>query len=120
MKFVAVYEVWSEYGGHEEGGWFYDSGIPSIKYKHLTRSFGPALLVAYYVPEEKAYEYKKFIEELLVNNGEKLWHGGSVGGAGDTYDMSKGDSVQRDDTYYEVRITNGKPKRFPKVKPHYE
>ena len=28
VQFVTVYEYWREYGGPEEGGWWYDVGTP--------------------------------------------------------------------------------------------
>jgi macrodomain Ter protein organizer (MatP/YcbG family) len=32
VDYIGKYAVWQEYGGAEEGGWWYDTGMPEWKY----------------------------------------------------------------------------------------
>lgn len=36
---VGIFELGEEYGGPEEGGWWYSTGTPAPEFAHLTRTF---------------------------------------------------------------------------------
>jgi len=93
---VAIYMIDRQYGGPEEGGWYYDAGDPDIEFIKYLRGFDD---------EEEANAYcfdlnARVCEEL--NKGRP-----SIGSV-----LSQG--------RYAARVCDGFPKHFPKHRPYYE
>ena len=92
IKFINAYAVSRNWGGHEEGGWWYDSGEPlaSVPVK------GDAT-------EEEIEKEKARLEELIGwdNRGQRRY---SVNGGDD----------------FEIYVEEHAAKAFPEVRPHYE
>lgn len=90
VKFLNVYEMWREYGGPEEGGWYYDRGD----------FVGGRLLVN--PSEEDHAQAERELRELFPSSGRKaysvMYHGGE-------YKMMLEDSPGAD---------------YPAELPHYE
>jgi hypothetical protein len=97
---VAIYEVDRAYGGPEEGGWYFNTGVPSEEYAVYTKFF----------PETDQHAIEVYAEGLRVlvnkvNEEENRRHPSSV--------LSEGN-------YLAVEIHEGFPKAYPTHKPHYE
>ena len=97
---VAIYEIDRAYGGPEEGGWYFDTGVPSEEYAVNTRFF----------PEEATKDiqaYREVLDALVdkVNEEENRRSPSSV--------LSNGD-------YLSVEVHEGFPTAYPTHKPHYE
>ena len=93
---VSIYFVTLEYGGPEEGGWWYDAGEPSSEYAQFTRVFRR---------EAPARDYRARLERVLIrrlNKGRRDYR--SVLGAGE----------------YRACLDDGLPRAFPAERPHYE
>ncbi len=92
---VAIFMMDRQYGGPEEGGWYYDVGEPELEYAHLVKGFE-------FEEDANAYcsELQRLTEEL--NKGRP-----SIGSV-----LSRG--------RYAARICEGYPKSFPAERPHYE
>ena len=90
---VAVYMVDRAYGGHEEGGWWFDYG-------ELVRT------MRVFTNEEKAVSYCRRMNDLLhitLNKGRR--------------EIS---SVLSEGQYAAEIWDNHAPKYYPDCKPHYE
>jgi hypothetical protein len=95
---VAIYMTDREYGGPEEGGWWYNSYEPIARYGYLTRCFQT-------YEEARVYEneLRSFIEKEKLNEGRR--HPNSV--------LSDG--------HFTTYITEGHyPEDLPRERPHYE
>jgi hypothetical protein len=93
---VAVFEVTREYGGPEEGGWYYDAGEPSADFEQFTRTFKF---------EGKALDYRTRLERVLcrrLNRGRRCYTS-VLGGL-----------------EYRAVMEAGLPAPFPATRPHYE
>jgi len=96
---VAVYECDKAFGGPEEGGWWYDTGVLCIGKQFPL----PVFVRGEKEARTKAEYMKKHIEFRKLNEGR--YEPGSV--------LCEG--------YYEVRTFEGElPKYFPETKPRYE
>jgi len=93
---VAVYLCDRAYGGPEEGGWWYDCGVPSEEHAHFTRGFKR---------EKAAYAYARRLNERYAEQ----WNQGRR-------DIS---SVLSEGQFY-AEAHEGTPAPYPKVRPHYE
>jgi len=99
---VAVYLVDRAYGGPEEGGWWYDYGIPI---EEKLDGVGDAWLPHTFKTEQEADDYADEVQVLLdanVNRGRR--------------EIS---SVLSEGVYRAI-VTGGFPKPFPAERPHYE
>jgi hypothetical protein len=95
---IHKYEISLEYGGPEEGGWYYKAGIPT------SMTFGPFLAT-----EDDAFDQCRIENhmELLRRNREEDYEFTSV--------------LAYRSTHYEYDVTNDpEPKAFPEWRPHYE
>lgn len=97
---VAIYEVDRAYGGPEEGGWYFDTGVPSEEYAVYTKFFDAS--------DQNAID--AYVEELgvlvdKVNREENRRSPSSV--------LSNGD-------YLAVVTRDGFPTAYPERRPHYE
>jgi hypothetical protein len=92
---VAVFLVDRAYGGPEEGGWWYDYGIPSEDHAHLTR---------WTHNRKQADRATHKLEAQIAGDNEGRREISSV--------LSDGE--------YRVCITLGQPKPWPQHRPHYE
>lgn len=95
---VAPYHVSREYGGPQEGGWWFDSGHPLSG-----QDFPPPVITADIQEARQACEAMQAILDGL--NKE---HGNR-----DRYSVLS-------DGEYEARIEDGYPVPFPPERPHYE
>jgi len=93
---VAVYLVDRAYGGPEEGGWYYDCGVPSEEHANFTRGFKR---------ENDAYKYACKLNRM---HGAK-WNEG----------RRSISSVLSEGQYF-AEIHEGQPAHYPASKPHYE
>lgn len=110
---VGLAEVWSCYGGPEEGGWDYEAGRPV--HPHLTKLF---------YDEEKARRYAKKLS-ARIDDADRF-RGLGVGGCGDNDDQCRGQfsgneglSV-RFQYWYRDRPGLRKLIAWPEQRPHYE
>jgi hypothetical protein len=97
---VAIYEIDRAYGGPEEGGWYFDAGVPSTEYAVHTRFF----------PETDTEAIDAYVEELRalvdkVNHDEGRRSPSSV--------LSNSD-------YLAVETCEGFPTAYPTHRPRYE
>lgn len=88
--YVNLYELVREYGGPEEGGWYYDAGYPIYGTLIRTTSEGLAHLIANYL-RENVYP-----------------------------DHHYRSSVRPQGVDMDVRVENHPAKEFPAERPHYE
>lgn len=94
--FVAIYLVDRAYGGPEEGGWYYDYGVPDEDFSDYTRWFDT---------EHEAEEYSFKLDH-------EVCPGLNAGRPPVSSVLSEG--------YYTAIIHEGEPTRFPERRPHYE
>lgn len=94
---VAIYLCDRAYGGPEEGGWYYDCGIPSTEPEHAqhARTFHD---------EDDAHDYARTLNETL----EDEWNQ-------DRPDLNSVLSVGR----YYAEAHNGDPAPYPTKRPFY-
>lgn len=95
MFIVSFYETNRAYGGPEEGGWWFDYGIPEPSLDRFARGFAT---------EGEAYAYAHRLNRHLspkLNDGR--------------YDIS---SVLCDGIY-EAQVSEGYPRPYPEHTPHY-
>lgn len=94
---VSIYHVDRAYGGHEEGGWYYDCGTPAHEYGWHTVIF---------TSEVDAYAYREHLEDKVLpelNEGRP-----SISSV-----LSQGE--------YRAIVDEGSyPQPFPQRRPHYE
>lgn len=103
---VAVYEVQRCYGGPEEGGWWYDRGIPVDVDCGLSQSDYKALPhCEIHTDEDAAWAACRRMNEILdaTINVERRSKYSVIG-----------------DTAFEAHVCAGLPKTFPDVRPTYE
>jgi hypothetical protein len=93
---VAVYLVDRAYGGPEEGGWYYNCGVPSEEHANFTRGFKRS---------SDAYAY---VRKLNTTYGAK-WNKGR-------HSIS---SVLSEGEFF-AEAYEGNPAPYPASKPHYE
>lgn len=93
---VALHELEREYGGPEEGGWYYDAGIPARELARFTRRFASRAKAARYA--------NRLRREVIprVSYGRPVWSVAYTGGAFDAV-------VQRGDA----------PRAWPAAAPFY-
>jgi hypothetical protein len=105
MWCVAIYLVDKRYGGPEEGGWYYNCGVPL---DYALPDVPQQAAVPRYWPAEKyqeALRWQDYVQQTLdetVNKGRRPIS--SV--------LSEG--------VYQARLERGHPAPFPKERPHYE
>ena len=103
---VANYYVWvayvdQAYGGPEEGGWWYDVGVPVMRGEEDS----PLDVVQYFDNKDDANEAREALRDLVRVANEERHNPGSV--------LSSGD-------WLEVQLTEHSPKAWPETRPHYE
>ena len=96
---VAIYLEDRKFGGHEEGGWYYDAGIPSPEAVHVQ-------WMRIFTDEEQAIQYRRKLNiacDMWLNPGRRPTS--SV--------LSEG--------RYRAQITDGDyPRPYPAQRPMYE
>jgi len=90
MKYVTIWFKNRQFGGPEEGGWWYDTGYPEFIFPAYT--------------DEEVEDLKLKAERFITENNEGRRPIGSV--------LSEG--------LYSVSVENVYPEAFPAVIPHYE
>jgi hypothetical protein len=90
---IAVYEIDRHFGGHEEGGWWYDAG-------HLCR------IVASTQNEDKAYAIAERINRLLAHLQKGKRPVSSIAYCGGRHAAQI--------------YKNYAPTHYPEIRPHYE
>ena len=97
VYWIHKHQVALEYGGPEEGGWWYTIGIPT------GFSFGPI------TNEEAAYEQCRKLNELEYERRKQE----------EQYDFTS--VLAKMSNHYDYSIEEyPEPKSFPETKPHYE
>lgn len=96
MFTVAVYLVDRAYGGPEEGGWWYECGVPADEYACYTRGFRL---------ESAAISYASKLNDRYG----KEWNEGRV----------SINSVRSTGGYY-AEVCEGNPAAYPAERPRYE
>jgi hypothetical protein len=97
VYWVHKHEVSLQYGGPEEGGWWYDEGYPT------GFSFGP------FTEEEAAYEQSRKLNELELERRERE----------EMYDYTSVVAYRSNHYSYSVEDFPV-PVHYPERKPHYE
>jgi hypothetical protein len=100
MFTVAVYLCDRAYGGPEEGGWWYDCGVPSEEHANFTRGFT--------ADAEGVKAAADYARELNQTHG-KEWNEG----------RREINSILSDGQYF-AEVRDGNPKPYPATIPHYE
>ena len=95
---VTKYEVEQQYGGPEEGGWWYDSGVPVEDWEPMP-----------FYSEEAAYAKCRELNEQEYERQEKE----------ERYDYTSVLSYRSTHYSYNVDETPD-PQPYPKTRPHYE
>lgn len=90
---VSVFECNREYGGPEEGGWWYDTGV-------LVKT------IRVFHNEDEAISFSNRMQRLLDKTLNK-----------DRHDIG---SVLCEGWYTSLIYENASPRSFPLVRPHYE
>lgn len=98
LYFVAKYNVAQQYGGPEEGGWWYDSGVPVEDWEVIS-----------FKDEEEAYACARALNKKEAERRKE------ENQYGYTSVLS-----YRDDFYDYAVIEEYPPKPFPEMRPHYE
>lgn len=94
---VAPYLVSLAFGGHEEGGWWFDYGIPELS---------PDLpFPVFYRTKREALKGRDKMQSILDAGANK---------------GRRSKSSVLSDGVYEAHYTEGLPKSFPETRPHYE
>ena len=96
MFTVAVFLVDRAYGGPEEGGWWYETGVPSDEHANFTRGFKR---------EHAAYAYAR---QLNLRYGD-TWNAGRR-------DIN---SVLSEGQFF-AEVCEGQPVPYPVERPRYE
>lgn len=99
MWYVHRYETWQEYGGPEEGGWWYDAG-------RLDKNFDPPCFEQEELALEKCRELNR-AESERRDSEEK-------------YDYTSVLSYESTFYDYDYLETAYPPEFFPAERPHYE
>jgi hypothetical protein len=95
--YIHKFEVWMNYGGPEEGGWWYDAGKPV---EARLESFSD---------EEAAYARCRELNEAEHERAERE----------EEYDYTS--VLAHYSTFYSYKVEEDpEPKPFPEYKPHYE
>lgn len=93
---VAVFVVSREYGGPEEGGWYYDAGMPCKDAEYVQH-------MRIFKDEGEAIKYRRFMQLGLDIFLNPLVRG--IGGR----------------VYFQAHVTDEDyPRFFPEKRPHYE
>ena len=95
---VCVYMVDKRYGGPEEGGWWYEVGVPCLEHGVPLPRFTTDPIAA----ERMADDMTRKIAKLGLNKGRR-----SISSV-----LSTGQ--------YMVRVEEGWPKPYPETRPYYE
>jgi hypothetical protein len=103
FPYVTTYRTWQNYGGPEEGGWWYDAGCP-IETRRVFQPFaGLYREWRYSKLEQESAEYHLPIEcdinhPLRADGGEPMYYGDTL----------------------RINIHPDPPEEYPKERPHYE
>lgn len=98
----ALYFVTRNYGGPEEGGWWYDCGTP-VSVAELTKlNFEQK----WFSTKDEAYRYQDSLGDWLKQLNE------DCGNRSLSSVLSRGQ--------YQLHVVNGQPRPFPENTPHYE
>lgn len=90
VKFVVIWFNTREYGGPEEGGWWFDTGEPQEIYTCNT--------------ESEVEHFKQVAQQQVDKRNEGRRPLSSVVSTG----------------RYSMSVEDGKPEAYPAVQPHYE
>lgn len=97
VYWIHKHEVALQYGGPEEGGWWYDTGYPT------GFSFGPI------IGEDAAYDQSRALNKLEHERQE----------AEEKYDYTS--VLSHMSMHYQYTVEDyPEPKAFPETRPHYE
>lgn len=106
---VGLARCWQEYGGHEEGGWYYEVGQP------VGRSWS-------FFNHEKAMAFRDRLRAGIQAQG--AFKGVGIGGAGDSYDSNPGEYAGNEGLDAVIQWytpdSRGGLQPWPEVRPHYE
>jgi hypothetical protein len=95
MYIVSYYMVDRAYGGPEEGGWWFDYGIPEPQLDRFARGFST---------EGEAYEYarrlNRHVSPILNEDRREV-------------------SSVLSDGIYQAEVSEGYPRAYPERTPHY-
>jgi hypothetical protein len=94
---TAIYVTNRQYGGAEEGGWWYDVGEPA-------EEPSLAVLTKVFLTSADARRYADTLQGACDRMNKGRYSPGSVLCSG----------------WYEARVTRGYPKEYPETRPHYE
>lgn len=97
---VAIFLVDRAYGGPEEGGWYYNCGVPTTDVELADDMHLPRIFKSVFV----AREHARMVNEALEPINKERPDIGSV--------LSQG--------RYFAEICDGYPKPYPETRPHYE
>jgi hypothetical protein len=99
VYYIHKYEVALQYGGAEEGGWWFDSGVPTQPNEAIYETSD----------EDEAYALCRKLNEREEERAA----------AEEKYDYTS--VLSYESTHYEYRVTeSAKAEAFPLVRPHYE
>lgn len=111
MKYIVAYAITREYGGPEEGGWFFDRylRLHAIRLNH----------------RRNTNKFKKRMQRWLVDkNLVKQAHKYHKDTMGEDYEMSDDEYLKNyysSGVEFEVYVENSlPPKVYPIERPHYE
>jgi hypothetical protein len=98
MWYVHKYDIAQQYGGPEEGGWWFDTGVPVEGW-----------LVEGYVDEEAAYERSRELNGLEAERQKNE----------EDYEYTS--VLSHRSCHYAYRVEDFSiPRPFPETRPHYE
>ena len=113
---VNAYEVSQRFGGHEEGGWYFDEGVPIYSqqalchctgvYKHMDSGHSVSCPITALLVDAKAFIQRVttgYDEQFITRDSEEPEHRGER-----VYGKA------------EVRIEASCAKAYPEEYPHYE
>lgn len=95
----AIYFTDRNFGGPEEGGWWYDAGEP------VTRDAALAIKTRFFVTAGEAYGYAQRVLQPICDKKNK---------------GRRPISSMASEGAYAPHVTRGYPSAFPQHRPHYE
>ena len=96
MLVVSIFMCDRVFGGHEEGGWWYDCGHPDNEHAHHTRWFEN---------EDDAFKYVDMLNNLIIKPLNE--------------DRPSTSSVLSRGQYQAIIQDGGMPRAFPEETPYY-
>ena len=96
MLVVAIFMCDRAFGGHEEGGWWYDCGHPDDEHAHHTKWFEN---------EDDAFKYVDMLNDLIIRHLNE--------------DHPSANSVLSIGQYRAIIQDGGMPRAFPEKRPYY-